>query len=79
MLVIAMVVLMGIGDPDSPSALLGMAPMDMDMGDWMGLPIGVPMLPMDVFGTVGGRLDLFMHFSMCPLRTSLRLNFLPQS
>lgn len=68
-MLVMLIVVMGIGDPESPRPLL--AP--------MGLPM-VAMVPMVVvFGTVGGRFVLFMHFSMCPLRTSLRLNFLPHS
>jgi len=65
-MLVMLIVVMGIGDPESPRPLLA--------------PMGLPMEAMVVvFGTVGGRFVLFMHFSMCPLRTSLRLNFLPQS
>ena len=46
----------------------------MDMVRWEVEPMGEALE-----GLIGEATDLFMHFSMCPFRTSRRLNFLPQS
>jgi len=63
-------------------AMLGMAEIEA-MDDMFGTD-GIDMDRDGTLGTDEGAvgddtLDLFMHFSMCPLRTSLRLNFLPHS
>jgi len=63
-------------------AMLGMAEME-DIEDMEDM-LGTEGIDMDRLGTEVGAdgddtFDLFMHFSMWPFRTSLLLNFLPQS
>jgi len=65
-------------------AMLGIEDMEMaEMEDMLGTE-GIDMEREGTLGTEVGAegedtFDLFMHFSMCPFRTSLLLNFLPQS